>query len=738
MARRKQIIRYGISLGIDTTDMARGAREANTVTRRLNRDMGRTESTLRKYKHAQMQLRHEFKAGLITKEQYLRQLKKERLLRDRANGSLDKYRMKQRQEAEARRKETMELRRQEVAMRRLAAQREREARAMAAARARHSQMMGGAGAGALSMFGLGGQYAGGARMAGNLGADEMFAGMGTHLAAGAAGAMGMIGMGRYLNNAIDKFGELEGKLVDLKVLYGEIKGEKLGKEFKQLANSTALTTSQLIGNAKIWASYGLTTDGIVDRMRRLGEVTGGNTEKFQALTVAFAQVNAQGKLMGQEKNQLINAGFSLAEIAKVAGIEMTDFAKAMEEGRITADHLNQALVNMTEEGGLYFGLLEEKAKTLEGQTIITASKWEEASQAVGENSRYMREGWLGASKALAEYIKQQEEWAASTSKSGAFGFGQGGMYNKFGMGGTMKGSRMGGSYRAEGFLKSSPFSARMTAGADSTSLFQELVMGMMGMSGAAQSGLEADLIRSKMVSGLPEEILKGTKGGWQELRDPAKQKAEFEAAKKKREEQEAKDKVQYGNYQQQMERFMFVDSEKTGYRKIDEDRALYEIDKAFKAGEYNVRQHGIIYKKTIEYFEMLKRNDSKVEKQKEADMAAKAAEDRAKKVGGFMQYGQYENQGLTPDAIALLKKRDKMLAESQSTLGGKGGGVNVGTTGDYALAAERKKEIADRARAIDLAEKQERHQAQIRANTNTQIQQMNEQNRFLAENIGGV
>ena len=738
MARRKQIIRYGISLGIDTTDMARGAREANTVTRRLNRDMGRTESTIRKYKHAQMQLRHEFKSGMITKEQYLRQLKKERLIRDRANGALDRHRTKMRKEADARRKETMELRRQEVALRRLTAQREREARAAAAARARHSQMMGGAGAGALSFMGMGGQYAGGARMAGNLGADDMFAGMGTHLAAGAAGAMGMIGMGRYLNNAIDKFGELEGKLVDLKVLYGEVKGEQLGKEFKQLANSTALTTSQLIGNAKIWASYGLTTDGIVERMRRLGEVTGGNTEKFQALTVAFAQVNAQGKLMGQEKNQLINAGFSLAEIAKVAGVEMKDFAKAMEEGRISSDHLNQALINMTEEGGLYFGLLDEKAKTLEGQAIITASKWEEASQAVGENSRYMREGWLGASKALAEYIKQQEEWSASTGRSGAFGFGQGGMYNKFGISNRMKGSRMGGSYRAEGFLGTNSYSAHMKAGSDRMSMFQEIITGLMGMGRAAQSGIEADMARRSMVSGLPEEWLRGTAGGWQEMPDAAKAKAKLEAEQRKRAEQEAKDKVHHDNYKSEMERFMFVDKDKTGYRQMDEDRAMYELDKAFKAGEINVRQHGIIYQKTLQYFEMLKKNDSKAEKKKEAEVAARAADERAKKVGGYQQFGQYENQGLTPEAIALLKKRDQMLKDSQATLGGKGGGVSVGATGDYALAADRKKEIADRARAIAIAQKQERHQAQIRANTNRQIIQMDQQNRFLEENIGGV
>jgi hypothetical protein len=89
--------------------------------------------------------------------------------------------------------------------------------------------------------------------------------------------------------------------------------------------------------------------------------------------------------MGQEKNQLINAGFSLKIIADEAGVAMTDFSKAMEEGLITAEHVNNALIKATSEGGLYFGRLEKKAQTLNGQMDLLANNFNDLFANLGES-----------------------------------------------------------------------------------------------------------------------------------------------------------------------------------------------------------------------------------------------------------------------------------------------------------------------------------------------------------------
>lgn len=40
----------------------------------------------------------------------------------------------------------------------------------------------------------------------------------------------------------------------------------------------------------------------------------GNNEKFSSMTLAFAQMSAAGRLMGQDLNQMINAGFNPLQV----------------------------------------------------------------------------------------------------------------------------------------------------------------------------------------------------------------------------------------------------------------------------------------------------------------------------------------------------------------------------------------------------------------------------------------
>jgi tape measure domain-containing protein len=738
MARRKQIIRYGISLGIDTTDMARGAREANTVTRRLNRDIGRTEATLRKYKHAQMQLRQEFKAGKITKQQFLNQLKKERLLRDRANGSLDKYRKRVRQETLAQKQAIQAERSREVQMRRLNAQRERAVRLAQMEHARRMQQMGGFGAGAASMAGFGGAAAGAARMGGNFGVELG----GQQAAALVAGGLGMVGVIDQAREANKRFTEFESRLVDLKVLFGKVRGENLAEEFKKLAGSTALTTSQLAENAKIWASYGLTSENMTERLERLGTVAGGNSEKFRALTVAFAQVNAQGKLMGQEKNQLINAGFSLGEVAKVAGIEMKDFAKAMEDGAISADHVNEALVRMTEEGGLFYGLLEEKAKTLEGQAIITAAKWEEMYVAQGSRNSGIFKYITQTSGALADLIKHQTAWADSTDD------------DRIGMlygitGSRVKGGKLSGSYSMTGTQLGAGVGTINTDGANQGLAYSFLDY-LMQFDATARGGTSSYYKRGQG-SSLDQAMqlaLSGTLSGLggraalQGNNDP--EKAKEDARKKREAERIAKEKAEKRAAQdllldEELARFDFQDPNRTGYQQHTYDAQKAEFDKMLADKKLSAEGHLKLINKMNAHFDVYKQNDAKREMERKAEEAEKASQQRAEKISGIMgrigDQGKYAGSGMSRAAIALFEARDrnqKKIDDAQPRAGGQSGGV-AGGGAEYAMLAERQARIDD-------GQERRKHEAWVKRKTEEnnallrkQLTELKKNNRLLEE-----
>jgi tape measure domain-containing protein len=220
-----------------------------------------------------------------------------------------------------------------------------------------------------------------------LGGAAAGAGRGLGLAAigpsGTAIAAATVEIGLLMKQA-KEYSKLESDIVELQVFMGKKKGKEYADQFRNIARESSLTTSQLVKNAAVIKSYGVELENIVDFTKRLGEASGGDTMQFNSLTRAFAQINALGKLMGQEKNQLVNAGFSLQLIADEAGVPMAEFAKAMEDGLITAQHVNDALISATSEGGLYFGRLQAKAETLAGKWDILLNNTNEMFAVMGE------------------------------------------------------------------------------------------------------------------------------------------------------------------------------------------------------------------------------------------------------------------------------------------------------------------------------------------------------------------
>lgn len=350
MARKagsNEVVGLGVNIHMGVVGGAKSADTLNRATRSIEGSIKRASNAVTDYKAKIHALNKAYITGGITKQKY-----------EQIYNSLAFREQKRIARIEKERAAVLGLDKQESILER---------------NRRNRARMAGMAASGVSGLGMGGKAAGAARFLGGA------AGLGASALQLGAGFGGLA----LVKESITAFADLEAKVAGLKTLFGEDLGLRLTEQFRELAKTTILTNNQLIENARTWASYGLTTENLTDRLRRLGTVAGGNSEKFRALTVAFAQVNAQGKLMGQEKNQLINAGFSLQAVAEQAGISMTDFADAMKNGEITAEHLNKALIAVTNEGGLFAGYLEKQADTISGKMTVLSSTWEEFLQTLG-------------------------------------------------------------------------------------------------------------------------------------------------------------------------------------------------------------------------------------------------------------------------------------------------------------------------------------------------------------------
>lgn len=189
---------------------------------------------------------------------------------------------------------------------------------------------------------------------------------GIGLLAGGAAVAGLFHMGAELEKTTLFFNTLTGSVE---------KGTKLFEGLTEFANTTPFSNEALNKNAQTLLAFGQDADGVIKTLRMLGDVAGGDQDRLQRLSLAFAQSGAAGRLMGQDLLQFINAGFNpLNEISKQTGMSMLELKKQMEKGLISFDMVKKAFEAATGAGGKFHNLTGQMADTMAGKWSTALGK----------------------------------------------------------------------------------------------------------------------------------------------------------------------------------------------------------------------------------------------------------------------------------------------------------------------------------------------------------------------------
>ncbi|WP_404989069.1 tape measure protein [Clostridium culturomicium] len=138
-------------------------------------------------------------------------------------------------------------------------------------------------------------------------------------------------------------------------------------ELKKFASKTPFEIGDLAKASQTLLAFGANVEDVTPILKMLGDISLGNKEKFNSLALVFGQVQSQGKLMGQDLMQMINAGFNpLQVISEQTGKSMADLKEEMSDGLITYDMVTEAMQIATSEGGQFAGAMEKQSQTAGG------------------------------------------------------------------------------------------------------------------------------------------------------------------------------------------------------------------------------------------------------------------------------------------------------------------------------------------------------------------------------------
>ena len=235
------------------------------------------------------------------------------------------------------------------------------------------------------------------------------------LASGAAAGFALLKLKDYGQYALQTAASFEQLAISFRVMTGSAQtGQALTDAIIELGAKTPMTAQQLSRAAQLLLSFGESAENIIPDLKLLGDITGGEANRFSQLALVFAQVGANGKLMGQDLLQMVNAGFNPLQImSQTTGKSMGELRKEMEEGRISFQMVAQAMRDAASEGGRYFGLMEQQSQSLNGRLSTLGDTWEQVAKSIGDIFAPAAKAAVNALISLGEATQKSIEWLKS-------------------------------------------------------------------------------------------------------------------------------------------------------------------------------------------------------------------------------------------------------------------------------------------------------------------------------------
>lgn len=168
--------------------------------------------------------------------------------------------------------------------------------------------------------------------------------------------------------AIKAAADLEDMQVSFEVMLGSAdKAKKLTADLTKFGQSTPFEMPGIQDAARQLLASGVQAEEMTTKLTAIGDVASGANVPIEEMASIFAKVKMKGKAMTEELMQLAERGVPIVDVLgkhfKMTGAQVLD---AASKGKITADVMDKAFAQMSGKGGIFFGMMDKRSKTMTG------------------------------------------------------------------------------------------------------------------------------------------------------------------------------------------------------------------------------------------------------------------------------------------------------------------------------------------------------------------------------------
>lgn len=186
-------------------------------------------------------------------------------------------------------------------------------------------------------------------------------------------AAAAFGAGFTAKELIQNIVQVRGEFQQLEVAFTTMLGsqEKAASLMSQLTETAAKTPFDLQGvanGARQLLAYGIAAEDVNETLVRLGNIAAGLSIPLNDLVYLYGTTMTQGRLYTQDLNQFTGRGIPMIkELAKEFGVAESEIKSMVEAGKIGFPEVQKVIQNLTDEGGMFYNLMQEQSKTITGQ-----------------------------------------------------------------------------------------------------------------------------------------------------------------------------------------------------------------------------------------------------------------------------------------------------------------------------------------------------------------------------------
>lgn len=183
-------------------------------------------------------------------------------------------------------------------------------------------------------------------------------------------------------------GEFQAADTAIETLLGnKEKANALMSQVREFAKISPLEFSDVTAATQMMLGFNIEAEKVPRYLQAISDISMGESSKFNSLTLAFSQMSAAGKLMGQDLNQMINAGFNpLQIISEKTGKSIATLKDEMSKGAVSAEMVQQAFIDATSAGGKFYNMSENASKTINGQLSMMQDALDSVFNELGTKS----------------------------------------------------------------------------------------------------------------------------------------------------------------------------------------------------------------------------------------------------------------------------------------------------------------------------------------------------------------